>query len=465
MKVTFMGATGTVTGSRFLVEHAGSRILVDCGLFQGLKALRLRNWEPFPVDPASIDTVVLTHAHVDHSGYLPRFARLGFGGRILATPATIDLCGLLLPDAAHLQEEEARFRNAHGYTKHHPALPLYTREDADRALALMHPLEYGRKFRIGKNGLTVELLPAGHILGSAFVRFSETGGASRSLVFTGDIGRPGQPILSDPVRVDSADFLVMESTYGERRHSGPPAETGKAALSEIINETASRGGTILIPSFAVGRAQELIYILRELEQEGAIPALPVFVDSPMAINAFDVLAEHPEEHDREMRRILDSGGRELRTSDMRMTRTPEESKAINGLPGPMIIISASGMATGGRIVHHLAKRVGDARNAVVFPGFQAAGTRGRSLVEGAGKIKLFGIEYPVRASIHSVGAFSAHADYEEILAWLDGFRRPPTKTFLVHGEPSALLAMKGHIAERFNTWKVSIPEFLDEAEL
>jgi metallo-beta-lactamase family protein len=466
MKLTFLGATQTVTGSRFLLESAGFRVLIDCGLFQGLKALRLRNWEPFPVDPASIDALILTHAHIDHTGYVPRLVRLGFRGPIYGTSATVDLLRILLPDSAYLQEEEARYRNAHAATKHKPALPLYTVEDADAALRLVRPAGYRTPQPLAP-GLSFDLLPAGHILGSAFVRFrvEEKGREEKTVLFTGDIGRIGTPIIKDPAKVVGADYLIMESTYGNRLHDGAPGSGGKNQLRDTIVRTADRGGSVLIPSFAIGRAQEVLYYLRELENERQIPVLPFFIDSPMAVEAFELFRDHREEHDLKMRALDRSGLHPLTTRDVHFCRSVEESKAINTHRLPAIVISASGMATGGRVVHHLTRMVSDARNAVVFVGFQAAGTRGRDLVDGAKTIKLFGSEFPVRAEIHSLGGFSAHGDYNEILAWLDGFETAPVKTFLVHGEPQALEGMKERIAEKHRDWPVVAPQYLESVEL
>lgn len=465
MRLTFLGATQTVTGSKFLLEAANQRILIDCGLFQGLKTLRLRNWDPPPIDPASVDAMILTHAHIDHTGYLPRFVKQGFRGPIYATPATLDLAGILLPDAGHLQEEEARYRNKHKLSKHEPALPLYTLEDAEESLKLLRSVRYRAPYRLAGD-LSFEFLPAGHILGSAFVMFREGDPKSgKSILFTGDIGRYDQPIIFDPTAVKSADYLVLESTYGNRRHEDSVGGAGKAALAKIVNETARRGGTVLIPSFAVGRAQEVLYILRELEQENAIPILPVYLDSPMAVSASEIYSKHSEEHDSEMRKIAFSGGNPLHTSKTEFIRTVEDSKRITGQRFPSIILSANGMATGGRILHHLINRVTDNRNSVVFVGFQAAGTRGRTLSEGARQIRIFGIDYPVRAAIHTISSFSAHGDYEEILRWFGGFSPIPRQTFLVHGEPNAIAAMQQHIESRFAGARVHAPEYLESVNL
>lgn len=460
MRLTFLGATETVTGSKFLLEAAGKRVLIDCGLFQGLKELRQRNWDTPPIDPRSVDAVVLTHAHIDHTGYLPRFVRQGFRGPVYGTPATVDLLRILLPDSAHLQEEEANFRNRHRRSKHDPALPLYTVADADAALRLTKAVPY-RTVRDITQGFQFDLLPAGHILGSSFVRFQAE---SKTVLFTGDIGRFETPIIHGPSEVESADYLILESTYGNRRHKEKETH-GKQALRDVIVETARRGGTVLIPSFAVGRAQEILYYMRELEQDGEIPILPVYVDSPMAVDAFEVFHDHEEEHDLEMTRLRTEGKNPLRTQNVSFVRSVQESKAINGHQFPAVIVSANGMATGGRIVHHLMHRLPDGRNSVVFVGFQAAGTRGRYLVEGAKTIRIYGVDYPVRAEIHSIEDFSAHGDYSEILRWLQFFKSPPRKTFLVHGEPRAIVAMKEHIQQSNPNWPVVIPKYTETFEL
>ena len=465
MKLSFLGATQTVTGSKFLLETEDRRILIDCGLFQGLKALRLRNWEEPPVDPKSVDAVVLTHAHIDHTGYLPRFVAQGFKGPVYATPATVDLARILLPDAGHLQEEEARFRNKHLLSKHKPALPLYTIENAMASLELLRPVKYGEVVALSST-LGFDLMPAGHILGSSFVRFREGGAqAEKVVLFTGDIGRYGQPIIFDPSTVESADFLILESTYGNRLHSDKNGTSGKDQLRDVILKTAKRGGTVLIPSFAVGRAQELLYILRALEIENKIPVLPVYVDSPMAVDAFEIFRQHREEHDLQMTELEKAGGNPLYTQRVQLARSVQDSKAINEHRFPSIIISANGMATGGRILHHLIQRLPDERNSVVFVGFQAAGTRGRTMSEGARQVRIFGVDYPVRAAVHVIDSFSAHGDYSEILRWLGGFKRAPRTTFLVHGEPKAADAMKDHILDTFKAWQVEIPEYLQSYEI
>jgi metallo-beta-lactamase family protein len=461
MRLTFLGATETVTGSKFLLEAAGKRIVIDCGLFQGLRELRERNWQEPPIDPRSVDAVILTHAHIDHTGYLPRFVRQGFRGTVYGTPATIDLLRILLPDSAHLQEEEARFRNKHNRSKHQPALPLYTTEDADAALRLVQSIPYSSPTPLGTD-LQFDLLPAGHILGSAFVRFRSEG---KTVLFTGDIGRFDTPIIKDPAAVDSADYLIMESTYGNRNHDDQEGHHGKLALRDIIVATARRGGTVLIPSFAVGRAQEVLFQMRELEDEGEIPILPVYVDSPMAVDAFEIYRDHEEEHDLEMNRLKAEGKNPMRTKNVQFVRTVQESKAINDHQFPAVVVSANGMATGGRIVHHLMHRLPDERNSVVFVGFQAAGTRGRYLVEGAKTIRIYGLDYSVRAEVRSIQGFSAHGDAKELLRWMQSFKTPPLKTFLVHGEPRAIAGMKEHISEQYPSWQVAIPRYREAFEL
>ena len=460
--IQFMGATRTVTGSKHLIESDGYRVLVDCGLFQGLKALRLRNWEPFPINPASINSVILTHAHIDHSGYLPRLVHDGFNGVVYATPATVDLARIMLPDSARLQEEDAAYANKIGSSKHHPALPLYSEKDANAALRQLESVNYGRQVQLGKK-ISFEFVTAGHILGSSFVLLdveSAQGGKKR-IVMTGDIGRYNEPIINDPSYVDHADYIVLESTYGDREH---PDFDVKAKLAQIINETAERKGHVLIPAFAVGRTQQLLYLIRELENENLIPVLPVVVDSPMAVSATKLYLQHREEHDIEMKELVDDRKTPLATHRFNLARTVEESKRVTADEQSMIVISASGMATGGRILHHLRKRLPDDRNTVIFVGFQAAGTRGRRIMDGEKEIKIFGQMIPVNARIEKLENLSAHADYREILRWLGGFKNRPEKVFLVHGEPNAQDALKQKIVEKFG-WDVEIPDYLQKFEL
>jgi metallo-beta-lactamase family protein len=461
-KLQFLGAAQTVTGSRHLLDVDGYRVLIDCGLFQGLKELRLRNWEKFPIDPASINAVILTHAHIDHTGYLPRLVREGFSGPVYATPASVELARILLPDSATLQEEEAAYANRSGYTKHAPALPLYTLRDASAALKLIQSVKYGKKVQLGKR-LSFEFVEAGHIIGSAFVNMEVRGtdGGITRVLATGDIGRYDEPILNDPQAVDETDYLILESTYGDREH---PDVDVKDQLAKVINDTAALGGHVLIPAFAVGRTQQLVYLLRELEDEKRIPILPVFVDSPMAVSATKLYLRHREDHDLDMDALVRANRNPLATNRFHLARTVSDSKAVSAQEEPSIVISASGMATGGRILHHLRKRIRDERNTILFVGFQAEGTRGRRLVDGEKEIRMFGELIPVRARIEQIESLSAHGDWREILRWLSGFKRAPKHVFLVHGEPRAALALETRIRERFG-WEVSIPQYLDEVVL
>jgi metallo-beta-lactamase family protein len=461
-KLQFLGAAQTVTGSRHLLDVDGYRVLIDCGLFQGLKELRLRNWEKFPINPASINAVILTHAHIDHTGYLPRLVREGFRGPVYATPASVELARILLPDSATLQEEEAAYANRSGYTKHAPALPLYTLRDASAALKLIQSVKYGKKVQLGKR-LSFEFVEAGHIIGSAFVNMEVRGtdGGITRVLATGDIGRYDEPILNDPQAVDETDYLILESTYGDREH---PDVDVKDQLAKVINDTAALGGHVLIPAFAVGRTQQLVYLLRELEDEKRIPILPVFVDSPMAVSATKLYLRHREDHDLDMDALVRANRNPLATNRFHLARTVSESKAVSAQEEPSIVISASGMATGGRILHHLRKRIRDERNTILFVGFQAEGTRGRRLVDGEKEIRMFGELIPVRARIEQIESLSAHGDWREILRWLSGFKRAPKHVFLVHGEPRAALALETRIRERFG-WEVSIPQYLDEVVL
>jgi metallo-beta-lactamase family protein len=437
--IQFLGAAGTVTGSMHLVTANGRRVLLDCGLFQGLKELRERNWRDPPFDPKGIDAVVISHAHIDHTGALPLLVRRGYTGPIYCTSATIDLLGVLLPDSAHLQEEEAERANRHGYSRHHPALPLYTGADAQQALQRLRPAEYGRAFPVAGD-IAVTYRRAGHILGAATVDVQL--GAGPRVVFSGDLGRYTRPILLDPEPVPEADVLLLESTYGDRVHSPGTADE----LARVVKETVDRGGTLLVPAFVVDRTQELLWLLHHLEGEGRIPALPVYVDSPSATDVTEIYLRHPEELDQQCLGEMRRGLQPLRTADCRFVRRVEESKRINDERGPAIIISASGMATGGRILHHLQHRLPDPRTTVLLVGFQALGTRGRSLQDGAKTLRLFGADVPVRARVETLHGLSAHADQAETLRWLGGFQRAPRMTYLVHGEPPAAQALGAAIS-------------------
>jgi metallo-beta-lactamase family protein len=461
-KITFLGAAGTVTGSKYLVEAGGKRLLVDCGLFEGSKELKQRNWDSLPVDPATIDWVVLTHAHIDHTGYLPRLVRSGYHGPIYANAATRELCGLLLPDSAHLQEEDAQFAAKKGYASHKPPLPLYTVPDAQAALRQFRDIPRADSFAISPQ-FTVRGHDAGHILGSSWIELTITENNKQMLVvFSGDIGRYGEPILKDPEPPSRADFLLCESTYGDRDH---PSGSITDELADVINRVAKRGGAVVIPAFAVGRTQMLMYYLRELEDQQRIPHLPVFVDSPMAINVTGLYANHTEDHDLEFTKEQLEGNHDpLNMREVHMTRTVEESKKINEVVSPCIIISASGMATGGRILHHLARRLPDSRCAVLLVGYQAEASRGRALQDGAKYVRIHGEEVPVRAEVVNIGQLSAHAGKSELLRWLSGFQAPPRQTFLVHGEPVALGALRDAITAQFH-WPVTIPAYRQSFDL
>jgi metallo-beta-lactamase family protein len=456
--IHFLGAAGTVTGSKFLLEHEGQRVLIDCGLFQGQKELRQRNWQPLPVPASSLDAIVLTHAHIDHTGGLPRVVREGYNGSVYCTPGTRDLSALLLPDSAHLQEEEARYANKERYSRHQPALPLYGVKDAQRAISLMETFGYERPKQI-LPGITLTFYRAGHILGSAVCAFDLKSTGQR-VVFSGDLGRYNAPILRDPESVSGATTLVVESTYGDREHGETRPEE---ALCNAVKRAHDRRGMVIIPAFAVGRTQELLYHLRNLEEAGRIPEMDVFVDSPMACDATPIYLAHPEEHDLEMMSIAERGKTPLATRRTRFVTSPNESKQLNMIEGPGIIISASGMATGGRVLHHLKHRLPDARNTVLFVGYQSVGTRGRRLLDGEKQLKIHGEMVPVEADIRVVSGFSAHADWTETLRWMEGFESPPRQTLLVHGEPSALQALKNRVESK--GWKATVPRYLEQVEL
>jgi metallo-beta-lactamase family protein len=450
MNLSFLGAAGTVTGSRYLVEDGGDPVLVDCGLFQGLKQLRLRNRAPFPVPVDRLASVILTHAHLDHSGYLPLLVRNGYEGRVLCTPATEELCGILLPDSGYLQEEEAARANRLGYSRHTPAEPLYTREDAQRSLQQLDALPLDVEHDAG-GGMAFRFRRAGHIIGSASITLQ----GKRTLVFSGDLGRPHDPVLRPPERIARADYLVLESTYGDRLH---PAEEPGEQLARVINRTVERDGVVVIPAFAVGRTQSLLYEIARLRARDRIPRLPVFVDSPMAINATELFLKHRDEHKLSERDCVAFSG--VAT----LARTVEESKAINLEKGPMIVISASGMATGGRVLFHLERFAPDPRNTILFAGFQAAGTRGAAMIAGAERVRAHGRDISVRAEVTVLDGLSAHADADELIEWLRGFETAPRTTFLTHGEPVAADALRQRI-ERELGWRVHVPDHLEQVKL
>ncbi len=462
-KITFLGAAGTVTGSKYLIEAEGKKLLVDCGLFEGSKELKQRNWDKLPIDPASIDWVLLTHAHIDHTGYLPRLVRNGYRGPIYSNTATHELCGLLLPDSAYLQEEDAAFVASKGYSAHKPPLPLYTVAEAQATLTQFREIPRADVFQISPQ-FSVRPHDAGHILGSSWLELTITEGGKKTLVvFSGDVGRYDQPILKDPESPTHADILLCESTYGDREH---PSGSIEDELAEIVNRTAKRGGAVVIPAFAVGRTQTLMYYLRELEEQQKIPRLPVYVDSPMAISVTGLYANHHEDHDAEFTKLEQTGNHDpLNCHEVHMTRTVEESKKINDVVSPCIIISASGMITGGRIKHHLAKRLPDSRSTVLIVGYQAEGSGGRALLDGAKYLRIHHEEVPVRAQIVEVGQLSAHAGRSELLRWLSGFQAPPRQTFLVHGEPSGLNGLRDAIAGQYHWPSVTIPDYLQSFDL
>ncbi|MGA8143826.1 MAG: MBL fold metallo-hydrolase [Candidatus Acidiferrales bacterium] len=461
-KITFLGAAGTVTGSKYLVEAEGKRLLVDCGLFQGSNELEERNWNKPTVDPAAIDWVVLTHAHIDHTGYIPRIVHLGYRGPFYANAATTELCQLLLPDSAHLQEEDAQYIAKKGYSRHKPPLPLYTVANAQAALKQFREIPRAAPFRISPQ-FSVQPHDAGHILGSSWLELTITENGKQILVvFSGDVGRYSQPILKDPEPPSHADYLLCESTYGDRDH---PAGSVADELANVINDTAKRGGAIVIPAFAVDRTQMIMYYLRELVNAKRIPALPVYVDSPMAVNVTDIYVRHTEDHDADYTNEVKHGlGDPLNYRHVHLTRTVEESKKINDVVSPCIIISASGMASGGRVLHHLAKRLPDSRSTVLLVGYQGEGTRGRALQDGAQFLRIFGEQVPVRARVVSMGQLSAHAGKSELLRWLSGFTAPPRQTFLVHGEPNALTSLRDAVTAQFK-WPVTIPAYLQSFDL
>lgn len=451
LKITFLGGVGTVTGSKYLVSAGKKHLLVDCGLFQGYKQLRLRNWAKLPVNPAGLDCVLLTHAHLDHSGYLPLLVRNGFSRRIHCTEATRDLCSILLPDSGYLQEQDAEFANRQGFSKHHPALPLYTEQDAEHAMKYFSPVPFHKPLDLG-DGAEARFLRAGHILGAAMIQLTWQG---TKITFSGDMGRPNDPTMFPPEKVEETDYLLIESTYGNRKHDRLSAED---ALADAIGRTASRGGTVVIPSFAVGRAQNLLVYLSRLKRDKRIPDLPIFLDSPMALDATDIYCAHTDDHK--------MTAAETRTAFgvAKYVHTPDESRQIDQSPMPKVIISASGMATGGRVLHHLKAYAPDRKSLILFAGYQAGGTRGAAMLAGAQIIKIHGHYIPVRAEISELAMLSAHADADEIMAWLKGFTRPPKMTFVTHGEPAAADALRLRIADELG-WAALAPEHQGEFDL
>jgi metallo-beta-lactamase family protein len=462
-KLTFLGAAGCVTGSKYLVETAGKKLLIDCGLFQGTDDLSQRNWNPLPVDPKTIDYLVLTHAHLDHTGWLPVLVRDGYRNPIYANPATIELTGILLKDSGHLQEEETKDAVKHGWSKHANPRALYTSDNVEPVLRSLKPMPRAGGFDLSPE-FHFESYDAGHILGSSSLELTITeNGKKLVVVFSGDIGRYDQPILNDPrtPATKQIDALLCESTYGDREHeAGDPLQL----LGDIVNRVAKRGGSIVIPAFAIGRTQTFMYYLRQLENLQRIPKLPVYVDSPMALSATDLYLKYKDDHDADFARDERNGGDPLNVHEFHLTKSVEESKAINAVKTPCIIISASGMVTGGRVLHHLANRLGDARNCVILGGFQAEGTRGRALQEGAKTLNLFGQVVPVRAEIVEMGQFSAHAGKSELLRWLKALQGTPNYVYLTHGEPAAAQSLQQAIVDKFK-WQARVARYLETVEI
>lgn len=451
MLLSFYGAAQTVTGSKYLLATGKANILVDCGMFQGLKNLRERNWEDPPFDVASIDAVVLTHAHIDHSGYLPVLMKRGYQGPVYCTEATRDLCSILLPDSGHLQEEEAQYLTKHKFARHDPALPLYTREEAEQCVKMLVPIPFDKDFDLG-DGVRFRYTPAGHILGSGWVTFMQNG---FRVVFSGDVGRPIDPIMNAPVPVEHADVLICESTYGDRAH---PDEDPRDELATAISRTVHRGGTLVIPAFAVGRTQALLYLISDLKKARSIPDVPVYLNSPLGIDATEIFRAHAGEHRLNAKECADM----FRVAEF--IRSEEASRALNTNDGPAIILAGSGMATGGRVVHHLKTLLPDPRNTVLLAGFQAPGTRGEALEDGADEIKIHGRFIPVRAEVVTLDSMSAHADYNELVEWLSGVKPAPKRVFLTHGEPKAADALRKHFDRAFG-WNAEIPEYKQTVRL
>lgn len=451
MQLTFLGAVHTVTGSKYLLNINSKKILVDCGLFQGYKELRLRNWDKLPVDPHSIDAVIITHAHIDHTGYLPLLVKNGFKGKIYTSAGTKALCSILLVDSGHLQEEEARLANRYGYSKHKPALPLYTEEEAKSALTHFEAIDFGKPHHLFDD-CSVELYRAGHIIGASFVKIKN---GNTSILFSGDIGRPHDPVMQAPTIIEEADYIVMESTYGDRLHD---TTNPLPQISKVINETIKRGGSIIVPAFAVGRAQSLLYYIYQLKKNDEIPDIPVYLDSPMAINASHILCSHKQDH-----RLTEDQCHHL-CNVAKYVSTPNESKQLDLNQTPKIIISASGMLEGGRILHHIKAYGSDPKNTILITGYQANGTRGAMVARGDLEIKVHGEQIPIRAKVEVMTSGSAHADYREMLDWLKHFKRAPKKIFLTHGEHSSAVSLKQSIEKELG-WNCVVPDYLNKVEL
>lgn len=456
LELSFLGGAGTVTGSRYLLHVDGARYLVDCGLFQGGRKLKAINWEPFPITPEKIDAVFLTHAHIDHSGYLPRLVKQGFQGPIFATEATCALLKILLPDSAYLQEQDAAYANKRGYSRHKPALPLYTVADSEDALGLLKPLAFDQSLSLAK--LSVTWRRAGHILGSAILELDVD---SRRVVFSGDLGRFDSEIMKPPAIVSRADVILIESTYGSRLHEDDSIED---VLTEIVTYVIESGGVLLIPAFSVGRTQQVLYTIRKLQDQGRIPDIPVYIDSPMAVEVSHIYCRFGDDHNLDVSLLMNEQMCPLRCKDTNFVQSVEESKALNQRKGPAVILSASGMCTGGRILHHLKRRLTDSRNAILFVGYQAEGTRGRLLLNGAERLKIHGESIAVNARVYQAEALSAHADRDELLRWLMQFKEPPQQTFIVHGEPESSLSLQDLIQQKIG-WETIIPRRAEHISL
>jgi metallo-beta-lactamase family protein len=458
-KISFYGGVGSVTGSKYLLESNGKKILIDCGLFQGERELRERNWQDPPFNPKEIDAVIITHAHIDHTGYLPRLVKLGFAGKVYTSRATADLMKILLLDSARLQDEEADYRNRHNLSRHEPALPLYDEQDARDTFELLNPVPNTGEAHEIADGITASFRVAGHIIGASMVlvemQNARPNGESIKFLFSGDLGHYDQPIINDPAPPPACDYLMCESTYGDRLHGETTSEEKFAA---IINGAYKRDAPILIPAFAVGRTQEILYMIRELEDNGKIPSMPVVVDSPMAAQATQIYNRFSEEHDEEYASILAKKIHPLRTDWMQTASTREESKRLNSMKGARIIISASGMLTGGRVLHHALRILPDENATLIFVGYQAAGTLGRRIQSGEQEVRVMKQWIPVRCHIEQVQEFSAHADWKTVLRWLRGLPNTPRAVFTTHGEPDAAAAMAKHIKDEFG-WTVIVPQY------